>query len=99
IALARTLMLKKPVIILDDPISQMDTHTAAKVMSRFNQMNLNATFIIVSHRISALAACDRIYILKNGRVHHSGTHEDLIQTDRFYKESYLVQQFEEEHDV
>lgn len=97
IALARTLILKKPIIILDDPISQMDTHTAAGVISRLNRMNLNSTLIIISHRISALASCDKIIILKNGRIDHFGTHNELIETDRFYKQSYLVQQFEEEH--
>ncbi len=97
ISLARTLMLEKPIIILDDPISQMDTHTAAKVISQLNRMNLDATLIIISHRISALASCDRIYIMKNGRIDHSGTHKQLIETDQFYKESYAVQQFEEEY--
>lgn len=97
IALARTLMVKKPIIILDDPISQMDTHTAAKVISNLNRMNLNATFIIISHRISALASCDKILILKNGRINHFGLHEELIEKDHFYKKSYQVQQFEEEH--
>lgn len=96
IALARTLMLEKPIIILDDPISQMDTHTASTVISRVNQLKLNATFIIISHRISALASCDKIYIMESGRIDHFGTHQDLIATDPFYKESYLVQQFEEE---
>ncbi len=95
IALARTLMRKKPIIILDDPISQVDTHTASKIISQLNRMNLNATFIIISHRISALASCGTIFILKNGGINHFGTHENLIQTDRFYKESYQVQQFEE----
>ena len=99
IALARTLSFEKPIIILDDPISQMDTHTASKVISRLNRMNLNATFIIISHRVSALASCDTIYIFKNGRIDHFGTHKELIKNDRFYKESYLVQQFEEEYDV
>ena len=95
IALARTLMRQKPIIILDDPISQVDTHTASKIISQLNRMNLNATFIIISHRISALASCGTIFILKNGGINHFGTHENLIQTDRFYKESYQVQQFEE----
>ncbi len=96
IALARTLILERPVIILDDPISQIDTQTAATIISRFNRMNISATIIIVSHRISALAGCDTIYILKDGRIDNFGTHDELIKTDRFYKEAYLVQQFEEE---
>ena len=97
IALSRTLLLEKPIIILDDPISQMDTHTASKIIKKLKKMELNATFIIISHRISALASCDTIYILKNGRIDHFGTHQELIGKDRFYKESYLVQQFEEEY--
>jgi ATP-binding cassette subfamily B protein len=94
IALARTLIIEKPIIILDDPISQMDTDTASKVMARLGRMNLAATLIIISHRISALAFCDRIYILKDGKIDHSGSHAELIEQDHFYRESYQVQQFE-----
>lgn len=94
IALARTLIVGKPIIILDDPISQMDTDTATKVMSRLGRMNLAATIIIISHRISALAFCDQVYILQNGKISHSGTHAELIEQDHFYRESYRVQQFE-----
>lgn len=94
VALARTLMIRKPVIILDDPISQMDTDTAATVMSRLREMNLDAALIIVSHRIAALADCDRIHILKNGKIEASGTHDELIKTNDFYNISYQVQQSE-----
>jgi len=94
IALARTLIVEKPIIILDDPISQMDTDTASKVMSRLGRLNLAATIIIISHRISALAFCDQIYILKDGEISHAGTHAELIEQDQFYKASYRVQQFE-----
>ncbi len=98
IALARTLILDKPVIILDDPISQMDTGTAFKVMSGINKMNHSSSFIIISHRISALSSCDIIYILKNGKIKNAGTHEELIEKDRFYRESYMIQQFESGED-
>jgi ATP-binding cassette subfamily B protein len=59
-------------------------------------MDMDATLVIISHRISALASCDRIYILKNGQIDHFGTHDALIEADPFYRESYQVQQFEEE---
>ena len=95
IALARTLITGKPVIILDDPISQVDTQTAATIIARMNAMSLTANIIIISHRIAALASCDRIYILKNGQLHQSGTHEKLIKSGGFYQKSYEVQQFEE----
>jgi len=94
IALARTLIVEKPIIILDDPISQMDTDTASKVMSRLGRLNLTATIIVISHRISALAFCDQIYILKDGEISHAGTHAELIEQDHFYRASYRVQQFE-----
>jgi len=94
IALARTLITQKPIIILDDPISQMDTDTASKVISRLNQMNLNASLIIISHRISALALCDTIYILNKGQIEAYGSHKELIKSNPFYKTSYRVQQSE-----
>nr|NJM02535.1 ABC transporter ATP-binding protein [Desulfobacula sp.] len=99
IALARTLIEKKTILILDDPVSQVDTHTASKLMAAVNRMRIGSAFIIISHRISALASCDRIHILKNGRIEHSGSHQELIRTNRFYGESFRVQQFEEEKNV
>ncbi len=92
IALARTLITKKPTIILDDPISQMDTDTASKVILRINQMNLDASLIIISHRISALTLCDTIYILNSGKIEDYGTHKQLIKENAFYRKSYEVQQ-------
>ena len=99
ITLARTLINEKPIVILDDPVSQVDTHTASKLIAAINYMNSGSAFIIISHRISALASCDRIYILKKGRIDHSGSHNELIETNRFYRESFRVQQLEEEKNV
>ncbi len=92
IALARTLITKKPLIILDDPISQIDADTASKVIFRLNRMNIDATLIIISHRISALALCDNIYILKDGEIECHGTHNELIKKSAFYRKSYEMQQ-------
>ncbi len=97
IALARTLIQEKPVIILDDPISQVDTKTACAIISGIKTIVSTTTCIIISHRISALAPCDVIHILENGRILHSGTHEHLAQVDSFYGEAMHVQQFEENH--
>ncbi len=97
IALARTLSVPRPIIILDDPISQLDTQTASRVISNIHRLNLSATLIVISHRISALASSDQIFILKEGRIDHQGSHDTLIRTDRFYAESFRVQQFEDAH--
>jgi ATP-binding cassette, subfamily B, multidrug efflux pump len=95
VAMARTLIMDKQIILMDDPVSQLDTHTAQTIISRLNQMKPGATFIIVSHRLSALAACDWIYILDKGSIVGQGRHGDLIDTNEFYQDSYRVQQFEE----
>ncbi len=97
-ALARTLILEKKIIILDDPVSHLDTQTAQTVISRLSAMNQNATLIIISHRISALASCDNIYILDKGQISGQGCHEDLIASNEFYRDAFQVQQFEEAHE-
>jgi len=99
VAMARTLIMDKPIIILDDPISQLDTQTAQNIMEQLKCMNPKATFIIISHRLSALADCDWIYVLDKGRIAGQGRHQDLIHTNEFYAESFRVQQFEEHHDT
>lgn len=99
VAMARTLVVEKPIIILDDPISQLDTQTAQTIIDRLKQMNPNATFIIISHRLSALAACDKIYILDKGIITGQGRHQELIDTNKFYADSFRVQQFEACHDA
>jgi ATP-binding cassette subfamily B multidrug efflux pump len=97
IALARTLIEEKSIIILDDPISQMDTDTASEVIKNINIIKNDATLIIVSHRIAALTPCDKIYILNDGNIEDTGTHEDLIKQSSFYKNAYTVQLFEEKN--
>lgn len=94
VALARTLVAPKPVILLDDPVSQLDTQTAGRVMQRISRMNPGATMVMVSHRLSALAACDRIYVLDKGKITAQGTHDHLKETNAFYRNAFRVQQFE-----
>jgi len=99
VALARTLVTNKPVILLDDPVSQLDTQTARTVIQGIFTANPKAALVMVSHRLSALAACDRIYILDKGKIADQGSHDELKQTNAFYRESFRVQQFEEDAHV
>jgi ATP-binding cassette subfamily B protein len=96
VALARTLVSAKSVILLDDPVSQLDTRTADRVIRAINRMNRDAVMIMVSHRLSALADCDRIYVMDNGRIADQGTHEQLKASNAFYRTSFNVQQSEGE---
>lgn len=95
LALARALVEQKPVLILDDPVSQLDTQTAHKIIGGITRLTKGSTCIIISHRLSALADCDRIYILENGRIRASGSHAELLNTSRYYRHAFEVQQFEE----
>lgn len=92
VALARTLVTDKPVILLDDPVSQLDTRTAEKVIKGIETANPGATMIMVSHRISALAGCEEIIVMDKGRIAARGRHDDLKQSNRFYREAFQVQQ-------
>jgi ATP-binding cassette subfamily B protein len=94
VALARTLVRPKPVVLLDDPVSHLDTRTAERVIRGISRMNRNAVMVMVSHRLSALADCDRIYVMDNGRIADQGTHEQLKASNAFYRTSFKVQQSE-----
>jgi ATP-binding cassette subfamily B protein len=94
VALARTLVRPKPVVLLDDPVSHLDTRTAERVIRGISRMNRNAVMVMVSHRLSALADCERIYVMDNGRIADQGTHEQLKASNAFYRTSFKVQQSE-----
>ncbi|QTA86926.1 ABC transporter ATP-binding protein [Desulfonema magnum] len=96
IALARAFIRPSPILILDDPISQVDMETASDILSVIRSMTGFRTIIIVSHRISAVRFADHIITLKNGCIAESGTHEQLMQEESYYARTFHLQQIEEE---
>lgn len=95
IALARTLIQNRPILLLDDPVSQVDSQTANRIITRLKSHFSKATCAIVSHRISALADCRQIYVMDKGQILAQGSHEQLKETNLFYRQACQVQQFEE----
>lgn len=91
ISMARTIYSDKDIIILDDPVSQVDTDTASKIIESFRSLLADKTIIIVSHRISAISNADKIIVMNNGEIEDSGDHEKLFKTNEFYRKSYEVQ--------
>jgi len=91
IALARTLVQDKEIIILDDPVSQVDTDTASEIIKGLAGLKNKRTMVIVSHRISALTACDTIYVLKDGTVEDQGSHDSLMENNGFYRNTHALQ--------
>ncbi|WDN87224.1 ATP-binding cassette, subfamily B, multidrug efflux pump [Desulfosarcina sp. BuS5] len=96
IALARAFMHHKPVLILDDPISQVDIETGNRIINRIKQKAGRMTIIIVSHRLSAVSFADRIVTIEKGRITESGSHAELMENDNFYAGTYRLQALEEE---
>lgn len=84
IALARTLLRHAPVILLDEPTSEMDPWAAAEWARRFRALAAGRTAVIVTHRITTAAAADLIYVLDKGRVTESGSHTELINAGGAY---------------
>ena len=95
VGLARCLLSNAPVMVLDDPISQVDFETGAAITASLRRRAGVHTLIVVSHRISAVRFADRIIVLENGRVTNAGRHEELLAASRYYAETCRLQEMEE----
>jgi ATP-binding cassette subfamily B protein len=96
IALARCLLKDAAILILDDPISQVDLETGTAIIRTIRKMAGEKTIIIVSHRLSAVSYADWIISLDRGRIVESGTHRQLMESDNYYAMTFKLQEIEEE---
>ncbi len=95
VALARAFLKDAPLLVLDDPISQVDTETGNAIIQAIRQKTGHQTVVIASHRLSALKSSDIIISLKNGSIVESGTHTDLMTQNGYYAQTYQMQEIEE----
>jgi ATP-binding cassette subfamily B protein len=96
IALARCLLQDSAILILDDPISQVDLTTGRTIIATLRRMAGRKTIIIVSHRLSAVRHASGIITLDRGRIAESGTHQQLMQTGGYYARMFRLQEMEED---
>ena len=90
ISIARALITKPKVLLLDDCLSAVDTETEEKILSGLNESFKGRTGIIISHRISSLRSAGKILYLQNGEVTEYGTHEELMKLQKVINGSYCL---------
>jgi ATP-binding cassette subfamily B protein len=95
VALARCLLQEGGVLVLDDPISQVDLETGTAIIDMIKSTIAEKTIIIVSHRISAVNFADQIIALEKGRIIERGTHRELIVNNQYYSKTFQLQEIEE----
>jgi ATP-binding cassette subfamily B multidrug efflux pump len=93
-AIARAIIRDPSILILDDALSAVDTHTEAEILKGLVQVQKGRTTLVVAHRLSAFQNCDRIYVLSGGRVSEQGTHRQLVERDGWYADMHRRQQLE-----
>lgn len=91
ICIARALVKKPKILILDDCLSALDTETEEKIINSLGGYIKDTTTIISSHRISSIQNLDKIIVLNDGEIIQSGTHNELIEQEGYYKRLYLRQ--------
>jgi ATP-binding cassette subfamily B multidrug efflux pump len=96
VSLARTISRDSRVLILDDSLSAVDTHTEEAILRELGEVMNQRTTFLISHRLSTVAPCDVIIVLERGSIIQQGTHEELLQQEGLYRELYDKQQLEAE---
>jgi len=83
-ALSRALLVNSKIIVLDDALASVDNKTASAILQTIKNQ-FNKTVLMISHQLSAAAACDRILVMNDGKIVQEGTHHNLIKSDGLYK--------------
>ena len=91
LSIARAILKDSPILILDEATSSVDNETEAALQRSLSQISEGRTTLIIAHRLSTIRNADTIYVLENGRIIESGTHDELISIDKMYKRLWDVQ--------
>ncbi len=94
-ALGRALLMDAPLLVLDDALASVDNNTAAEILASVRRQN-DRTVLMISHQLSAAAACDRILVLENGQLVQQGHHSELVGSSGTYRRLWEREQAEQQ---
>ncbi len=96
VSIARAIIKDPQILLFDDCLSAVDTETEEEILQNLNKISANKTTIIVSHRISSAKNANKIIVLEEGKIIQQGTHNQLVNSEGYYKELYAKQLLEKE---
>ena len=88
LAIARALMKKSKIILLDEATSSLDNETQDFIKNSIQKISADYTILIIAHRLSTVKDCERLFVIDEGQIVGEGTHEELIKNNKFYKKLY-----------
>jgi subfamily B ATP-binding cassette protein MsbA len=88
ISIARAFLKNAPIILLDEATSSLDSVSEEKIKQALEDLTKNRTTLIISHKLSTIMNCDKIYVIQNGQIVTNGTHLELIKNSIYYKNLY-----------
>ena len=91
ISIARAMMIKSSIILLDEATSSLDSETESKIQDALSILTKNKTTIVIAHRLSTILNSSNIYVIDSGNMIASGSHEELLENSNLYKNFYEKQ--------
>ena len=91
LSIARAILKKSPIILLDEATSSLDAESEEVVQSAIKNLTKNKTTLVIAHRLSTIHNADKIFVIKNGSLIDSGSHDELIKNCDYYKLLYEKQ--------
>ena len=91
LSIARAILKKSPIILLDEATSSLDAETESKIQKAINFLTKGRTTIVIAHRLSTILNSDKIYVIDNGQTSGSGSHDELLISSKIYKNFYEKQ--------
>ncbi len=88
LSIARAILKKSPIILLDEATSSLDAETESKIQKAINFLTKNRTTVVIAHRLSTILSSDKIYVIDQGKVVGEGKHEELLSSSNVYKNFY-----------